>query len=171
MSTAAQCGQDSGKDGLCLRTYTWLRWLSFVLLRVETMQRMSSSSPIGWVVEKNKLVNWNAGLDEGQAGNKIAGRNISNLKYADDTTLMAENEEELKKASWWKWKRRGKKLAYSSTFRKLRYGIWSHHSMGNRWGNSENSVSDFGAPKSLQMVIAAVKLKDTYSLKGELWPT
>ena len=59
-------------------------------------------------------------------------------------------------------------MAYSSTFRKLRYGIWSHHSMGNRWGNSDNSVSDFGAPKSLQMVIAAVKLKDTYSLKGEL---
>ena len=53
---------------------------------------------------------WNTGLDEAQAGIKIAGRNINNLRYADDTTLMAESEEELK-ASWWKWKRRVKKLA------------------------------------------------------------
>ena len=52
----------------------------------------------------------NAGLDEAQAGIKIAGRNINNLRYADDTTLMAETEEELKRASWWKWKRRVKKL-------------------------------------------------------------
>ena len=51
----------------------------------------------------------NAGLEEAQAGIKIAGRNINNLRYADDTTLMAEIEEELK-ASWWKWKRRMKKL-------------------------------------------------------------
>ena len=52
----------------------------------------------------------NAGVDESQAGNKIAGRNINNLRYADDTTLMAESEEELR-ASWWKWKRRVKYLA------------------------------------------------------------
>ena len=52
----------------------------------------------------------NVGLDEAQAGIKIAGRNLNNLRYADDTTLMAENEEELK-ASWWRWKRRVKKLA------------------------------------------------------------
>ena len=53
---------------------------------------------------------WNAGLDKAQAGIKIARRNINNLRYADDTTIMAESEEELK-ASWWKWKRRIKKLA------------------------------------------------------------
>ena len=55
----------------------------------------------------------NAGLEEAQAGIKIAGRNINNLRYADDTTLMAESEEELKRTfiSWWKWKRRVKKLA------------------------------------------------------------
>ena len=58
-----------------------------------------------------EYIMWNAGLDEAQAGIKISGRNISNLRYADDTTLTAENEEELKKASWWKWKRRVKKLA------------------------------------------------------------
>ena len=52
----------------------------------------------------------NAGLEEAQAGIKIAGRNINNLRYADDTTLMAESEEE-QKASWWKWKRKVKKLA------------------------------------------------------------
>ena len=52
---------------------------------------------------------WNAGLDEAQRGIKTVGRNISNLRYADDTTLMAENEEELK-TSWWKWKKRVKKL-------------------------------------------------------------
>ena len=54
---------------------------------------------------------WNAGLDETQAGIKIAGRNINNVRYADDTTLMAESEEELKRPAWWKWKRRVKKLA------------------------------------------------------------
>ena len=53
----------------------------------------------------------NAGLEEAQAGIKIARRNINNLRYADDTTLMAESEEELKKTSWWKWKRTVKKLA------------------------------------------------------------
>ena len=53
---------------------------------------------------------WNAGLDEAQAGIKIAGRNINNLRYADDTTLMAESKEELK-SLWWKWTRRVKKLA------------------------------------------------------------
>ena len=53
---------------------------------------------------------WNAGLDEAQAGIKIAGRNVNNFKYANDTTLMAEREEELR-ASWWKWKRKLKKLA------------------------------------------------------------
>ena len=53
----------------------------------------------------------NAGLEEAQAGIKIAERNINNLRYADNTTLMVESEEELKKASWWKWKQRVKKLA------------------------------------------------------------
>ena len=67
---------------------------------------------------QSKYIMWNAGLDEAQAGNKIAERNINNLRYADDATLMAESEEEL--ASW-KWKRRVKKLAWNSTFKKLRW--------------------------------------------------
>ena len=62
-----------------------------------------------WVSDAEYIMR-NTGLEEAQAGIKIAGRNINNLRYADDTTLMAESEEELK-ASWWKWKRRVKKLA------------------------------------------------------------
>ena len=58
-----------------------------------------------------EYIMWNAGLDEVQAGIKISGRNITNLRYAYDTTLMAESKEELKKTPWWKWKRRVKKLA------------------------------------------------------------
>ena len=91
----------------------------------------------------------NAGLEEAQAGIKIAGRNINNLRYADDTTLMAESEEELKKASWWKWKRRVKKIKAQHSENED-HGIWSHHFMGNRWWNSGNSVRlSFWAPKSL----------------------
>ena len=70
----------------------------------------------------------NAGLEETQAGIKIAGRNTNNLRYADDTTVMEESEEELK--SWLKAQHSENKD----------HGIWSHHFMGNRWGNNENSV-------------------------------
>ena len=77
----------------------------------------------------------NTGLEEVQAGIKIAGRNISNLRYADDTTLMAETEEELKSLlmkvkSWLK----------AQHSENEDHGIWSHHFMGNRWGNNGNSV-------------------------------
>ena len=73
----------------------------------------------------------NAGLDKAQAGIKIAGRNINNLRYADDTTLMAESKE-LKSLlmSWLK----------AQHSENEDHGIWSHHFMGNRWGNSGNSV-------------------------------
>ena len=66
-----------------------------------------------------EYIMWNARLDETQAGIKIAWRNISNLRYADDTTLMAESKEELK-SSWWRWKRRVKKVAENSIFKKRR---------------------------------------------------
>ena len=81
----------------------------------------------------------NTGLDEAQAGIKIARRNINNLRYADDTTLMAESEElksflmEVKEES----EKVGLKLKHSEN---EDHGIWSHHFMGNRWGNSGNSV-------------------------------
>ena len=83
---------------------------------------------------------WNARLYESQAGIKIAGRNINNLSYADDTTLMPESEEELKSllpldesGEWKSWL----KAQHSEN---EDHGIWSHHFMGNRWGNSGNSV-------------------------------
>ena len=82
---------------------------------------------------------WYTRLDESQTGIKISRRNINNLRYADDTTLMAESEEELKnllmkvRGEWKTWL----KTQHSEN---EDHGIWSHHSMGNRWGNSENSV-------------------------------
>ena len=84
---------------------------------------------------------------------------------------MAESEEEIKSLLMKvkeESERVGLKLNIQKTFRKD-HGIWSHHFMGNRWGNSGNSVRLFlGAPKSLQMMIAAMKLKDAYSLEGKL---
>ena len=85
----------------------------------------------------------NAGLEEAQAGIKIAGRNINNLKYADDTTLMAESEEELKSLLM-KVKEESEKAGLKLNIQKTEcfsdHGIWSHHLMGTRWGNSGNSV-------------------------------
>ena len=108
----------------------------------------------------------NAGLEETQAGIKIAGRNTNNLKYADDTTLIAESKKELKslheseKGEWKSWlKTQHSKIED--------HGIWSYHFMANRWGNSETLFS--WAPKSMQMVTAAMKLKDICSLEVNLW--
>ena len=112
----------------------------------------------------------NAGLEETQAGIKIVRRNINNLRYADDTTLMAESEEELKSLLM-KVKEDSKKVGLKAQHSENEdHGIWSHHFMGNRWGNSRNSVRLYfwEAPKSLQMVTAAMKLKDAYSLEEKL---
>ena len=82
----------------------------------------------------------NAGLEEAQTGIKIAGRNINNLRYADDTTLMAESEEELKSLLM-KVKVESEKVNVKAQHSENEdHGIWSHHFMGNRWGNSGNSV-------------------------------
>ena len=81
----------------------------------------------------------NAGLEEAQAGIKIARRNSNNLRYADDTTLMAESEEELKSLLM-KVKEGSEKVGLKLKFRKLRSWHLSHHFMANRWGNSGNSV-------------------------------
>ena len=79
----------------------------------------------------------NAGLDEAQAGIKIARRNINNLKYADDTTLMAESEEELKSLLI-KVKEESENVGLKLSIQKD-HGIWSHHFMANKWGNNGNS--------------------------------
>ena len=82
----------------------------------------------------------NAGLEEAQAGIEIAGRNINNLRYADDTTLMAESEEGLKRLLM-KVKEESEKLGLKTQHSKNEdHGNWSHHFIGNRWGNSGNSV-------------------------------
>ena len=114
----------------------------------------------------------NAGLEEAHAGIKIAGRNISHLRYADDTTLMAESEEEVKSLLM-KVKEESKKAGLKLNIQKTKIMASSPISS---WETDGETVerSDFifwGAPKSLQMVIAAMKLKDTYSLGGKLWPT
>ena len=110
----------------------------------------------------------NVGLNEAQAGIKIAWRNISNLRYADDPTLMTESEEELKSLMM-KVKEESEKAGFKLNIQKTKI-MASHHFMGNRRGNNENSVRLYfwGAPKSLQMVTAAMKLKDAYSLEGKL---
>ena len=86
----------------------------------------------------------NTGLEEAQVGIKIAGRNINSLRYADDTTLMAESEEELKsllmKVKEESGKKKKKSWLKAQHSENEDHGIWSHHFMGNRWGNSGNSV-------------------------------
>ena len=108
----------------------------------------------------------NAELEEAQAGIKIAGRNINNLRYADDTTLMAESEEELQSLLM-KVKEESEKVGLKLNIQKTRIMAFSPISS---WEIDGETVADFiwGAPKSLQMVIAAMKLKDTYSLEGKL---
>ena len=94
--------------------------------------------------------------------------NINNLRYADDTTFMAESEEELKSLLM-KVKEESEKVGLAQHSENEDHGIRSHHFMGDKWGNSGNIVRLFlGAPKSLQMVTAAMKLKDAYSLEAKL---
>ena len=103
----------------------------------------------------------NDGLEEAQAGIKFAGRNINNLRYADDSTFMAESEEELKSLLTKVKEESEKSWLKAQHSENEDHGIWSHHFMESRWGNSGNSVRLYfgGAPKSLQMVTAAMKLK------------
>ena len=106
----------------------------------------------------------NAGLDKAQAGIKIAGRNINNLRYAEDTTLMAETEEELMSLLM---KEESEKAGLKLNIQKTNIIPITSWQID---GETMETVADFifGAPKSLQMVIAAKKLKDAYSLEGKL---
>ena len=111
----------------------------------------------------------NAGLEEAQAGIKVSGRNINNLRYADDTTLMAESEEELKSLLM-KVKEESEKVGLKFNIQKMKVMASGPITSWEIDGETVETVSDFilGAPKSLQMVIAAMKLKDDYSLEGKL---
>ena len=112
----------------------------------------------------------NAGLEETQAGVKNAGRNIHNLRYADDTTLMAESEEELKSLLM-KVKEEHEKVGLKLNIQKTKIMASGPITSWEIAGETVETVADFiffWAPKSLQMVTAAMKLKDTYSLEEKL---
>ena len=111
----------------------------------------------------------NAGLEEAQAGIKIAGRNTNNLRYADDTTLTAESEEELKSLLM-KVKVESEKVGLKLNILKTKIMASGSITSWQIDGETVETVSDFifWPPKSLQMVIVAMKLKDTYSLEGKL---
>ena len=111
----------------------------------------------------------NVGLEEAQAGIKIAKRNINNLRYADDITLMAESEE--LKSLLMKVKEKSEKVGLKLNIQKTKIMASGSITSWEIDGETVETVSDFyfgGAPKSLQMVIAAMKLKDTYSLEEKL---
>ena len=113
----------------------------------------------------------NVGLYEAQSGIKIAGRNINKLRYADDTTLMAESKKELK--SLLMKVKENEKVGLKLNIQKttiMASGVITSWQID---GETVETVSDFifRAPKSLQIVTAAMKLKDTYSLEKKLWPT
>ena len=111
----------------------------------------------------------NAGLEEAQAGIKNVGRNINNLRYADDTTLMGQSEEELKSLLM-KVKEESEKVGLKLNIQKTKImasgPITSWEIDGEQWKQCQTLF--LGGPKSLQMVTAAMKLKDTYSLEGKL---
>ena len=115
---------------------------------------------------------WNAGLDEAQAGIKIAGRNINYLRYADGTTFMEESEEKLKSLLM-KVKEESEKVGLKLNIQKTKIMASGPITSWQIVGATAETVRDFilGAPRSLRMVTAAMKLKDTCSLEKKLWPT
>ena len=114
---------------------------------------------------------WNARLDEAQDGTKIARRNINNLRYADDTTLMAESKEKLK--SLLMNVKESEKAGLKLNIQKTKIMAPSPITSWQIDGETVETVTDYflRLQKSLQMVTAAMKLKDTCSLEGKLWPT
>ena len=128
-----------------------------------------------WAVKsckkKERKKKRNAGLDEAQVGIKIAGRNINNLRYAVDTTLMAESEE--LKSLLMKGKEESEKVGLRLNIQKAKIMASSPITSWQMDGETVETVADFfdGAPKSLQRVTAAMNLKDASSLEGKLWPT
>ena len=115
---------------------------------------------------------WNAGLDEAQAGIKIAGGNSNNLRYADDSTLIAESEEELKSLLM-NVKEESEKAGLKLNIQKTKIIASGPITSWQIDEETVETVADFvfWAPKSQQMMIAAMKLKDAYSLEEKLWLT
>ena len=125
-----------------------------------------------WTELNWKYITQNAGLDKAQAGIKIAGRNTNNLRYVDDTTLMAESEKELKSLLM-KVKEESEKVGLKLNVQKTKIMASGPITSWQIDGETMETVRDFilGAPKSLQMMTVAMKLKDAYSLEGKWWPT
>ena len=119
-----------------------------------------------------EYIMWNARLDEAQAGIKISRRNISNLRYAEDTTLMAESEEELKTLLM-KVKEESEKVGLKLNIQKTKFMASGPITSWQIDGETVETVTDFifWTLKSLQMVTVAMKLKDICSLEEKLWPT
>ena len=114
---------------------------------------------------------WYSRLDKAQTGIKIARRNINNLRYTDDTTLMAESEEELKSLLM-KVKEESEKVGLKLNIQKMKIMASGPITWWQIDGETVETVTLFlGAPKSLQMMTAAMKLKDICSLEEKLWPT
>ena len=113
-----------------------------------------------------------AGLEKAEAGIKIAGRNINNLRYADDTTFKAESEEELKSLLM-KVKEKSEKVGLKLNIQKTKIMASGPITSWEIDGETVKQYQTlfFGTPKSLQMMTAAMKLKHAYSLEGKLWPT
>ena len=121
------------------------------------------------IIHTAEYIMRNTGLEETQAGIKIAGTNINNLRYADDTTLMAESEEELKNLLM-NVKEESEKVCLKLNIQKMKIMVSGPIPSWQIDGETVETVADFifGAPKSLQMMIAAMKLKDIYSLEEKL---
>ena len=123
-----------------------------------------------------EYIRWNAGLDEAHAKIKIAGRNINNLRYADDTTLIAKSKEELKSLLM-KVKEESEKVGLKLNIQKANSNIWSHHFLANRWRNNGNSDRLYffffggGGSKITADSECSHEIKRSYSLEENLWPT
>ena len=119
-----------------------------------------------------EYIMWNDRLDKAQAGIKISGRNINNLRYAHDTTDMVESEEKLK-SFLMKMKEESEKVGLELNIQKAKIVASGPITSWQIDGETKEKVRDFilgGAPKSLQMVTVAIKLKDASSLEEKLWP-
>ena len=133
------------------------------------MEQTGSKLGKEYVKALTEYITWNAPLDEAQVEIKISGRSINNLRYATDTTLMAESEL---KSLLIKVKEEGKKLGLKLNIQKTKIMASGPITSWQIDGETVEMVTDvFWAPKSLQMVTAATKLKDSCSLEDKLWPT
>ena len=141
------------------RNWTWVSWIAGGLFT-------------DWATKDAGYIMWNARLDEAQAGIKIAGRNINNFRYADDPTLMAESEEELKNLLM-KVKEESENIGLKLNIQKTKIMASSPITSWQIDGETMERVRDFIflGSKILQIVTVVMKLKVAYSLEEKLWPT